>query len=65
MYSMPSFTVNYSINSATDPKLFQTTGSSHYIIVVQALHQGAARDMVINMNGGENRCRINAVSPVI
>ena len=62
---MPSFTVNYSINSAPDPKLFQTTGPSHYVIVVQAMHQGAARDMVINMNGGESRCRINVISPII
>jgi hypothetical protein len=64
-YQMPSFTVNYSINSSADPKLFQTSGASHYVITVQALHQGAARDMVINMNGGPNNCRINIISPVM
>jgi hypothetical protein len=44
--------------------IFETTGS-YYQIVVQAPHQGAARDMVINMNGGAKNCRINWISPVM
>ncbi len=72
-YQMPSFTVNYNVaapyqsgsnSGMARNDIFESTGS-YYQIVVQAPHQGAARDMVINMNGGAKNCRINWISPVM
>ena len=70
---MQSLTVNYtvaashqsgSISGMARNDIFESTGS-YYQIVVQAPHQGAARDMVIAMNGGSKNCRINWISPVM
>lgn len=65
---MQSFSVNYTVatqqSGSVRNDIFESSGSSHYVIIVQALHQGAARDMVINMNGGAKNCRINIISPV-
>jgi hypothetical protein len=69
---MQSFTVNYNIAAAYQSgsnsgmarnDIFESTGS-YYEIVVQAPHQGAARDMVIGMNGGAKSCRINWIRPM-
>jgi len=64
---MPSFSVNYTVagkqSSGPPNDLFESTGASHYTMSVQAQNTGAARDMVINMNGGHNNCRVNAVYP--
>jgi hypothetical protein len=68
---MQSFTVNYNIAAPCQSgsasgmarnDLFESTGS-YYEIVVTAPHQGAARDMVIGMNGGAKNCRINWIRP--
>jgi len=53
---MPKFEVMYKVFD--DDTRSTSSGPSHYTIVVEALHQSAAEQMVKNMNGGNARCHI-------
>jgi hypothetical protein len=57
---MPRFEVTYKVleNNINESGAWRSTGPSHYTIVVDAVHQGAAEQMVKNMNGGSNHCHI-------
>ena len=46
---MPRFDVMYKVYDNANKNTF--TGPSHYNMVVEAMHQGAAEQMVKNMNG--------------
>jgi hypothetical protein len=52
---MPKFEVMYKVYDDETRRTY--TGPSDYTVVVEAMHQGAAQQMVQNMNGGE-RCQI-------
>jgi hypothetical protein len=52
---MPKFEVMYKVYD--DETCRTSTGPSHYTVVVEAMHQGAAQQMVQNMNGGQ-RCQV-------
>jgi hypothetical protein len=54
------FEVTYKVltNNINEGGAWQSTGPSHYTMVVDALHQQAAEQMVQNMNGGPNHCHI-------
>lgn len=57
---MPQFEVTYKVlsNNINEGGAWQSSGPSHYTTVVTALHQGAAEQMVRNMNGGSDHCHI-------
>lgn len=57
---MPRFEVTYKVllNNINESGAWQGTGPSHYTTVVEATYQGAAEQMVRNMNGGSNHCYI-------
>jgi hypothetical protein len=48
---MPRFDVMYKVYDNANKNTF--TGPSHYTMVVEAMHQGAAEQMVKNMNGAD------------
>jgi hypothetical protein len=48
---MPRFDVMYKVYD--DAKKNSSTGPSHYNMVVEAMHQSAAEQMVKNMNGAD------------
>ena len=48
---MPRFDVMYKVYDNANKNTF--TGPSHYNMVVEAMHQGAAEQMVKNMNGAD------------
>ena len=52
---MPQFEITYKVFD--NDNWTQSSGPSHYTMVVEALHQGAATQMVKNMNGGA-RCNV-------
>ena len=54
------FEVTYKVltNNINEGGAWQSSGPSHYTIVVDAPYQGAAEQMVKNMNGGSNHCHI-------
>jgi hypothetical protein len=54
------FEVTYKVmtNNINEGGAWQSSGPSHYTIVVEAAYQGAAEQMVKNMNGGSNHCHI-------
>jgi hypothetical protein len=57
---MPKFEVTYKVvsNNLNEGGAWMSSGPSHYTIVVDAQYQGAAEQMVKNMNGGANHCHI-------
>ena len=57
---MPQFEVTYKVltNNINEGGAQTSSGPSHYTTVVSAIHQGAAEQMVRNMNGGSNHCHI-------
>ena len=57
---MPQFEVTYQVysNNINESGAWMSSGPSHYTTVVTAAHQGAAEQMVKNMNGGANHCHI-------
>ncbi len=55
---MATFEVVYKIVEDTYTGNYSSTGPSHYTIVVEAIHQMAAEQMVRNMNGGDRHCHI-------
>lgn len=57
---MPKFDVMYKVltNNINEGGAWESSGASHYNIVVEAVHQGIAEQMVKNMNGGSNHCHI-------
>ena len=48
---MPRFDVMYKVYDNANKNSY--SGPSHYNMVVEALHQGAAEQMVKNMNGAD------------
>ena len=54
------FEVTYKVmtNNINEGGAWQTSGPSHYTTQVEAAYQGAAEQMVKNMNGGSNHCHI-------
>ena len=54
------FEVMYKVltNNINEGGAWQSTGPSHYTTVVEAPYQGAAEQLVKNMNGGPNHCHI-------
>jgi hypothetical protein len=48
---MPRFDVMYKVYDNANKNTF--TGPSHYNMVVEAMHQGEAEQMVKNMNGAD------------
>jgi hypothetical protein len=48
---MPKFNVMYKVYNDATKKT--SSGPSHYTVVVEALHQPAAEQMVRNMNGAD------------
>ena len=57
---MPQFEVTYQVysNNINESGAWMSSGPSHYTIVVDAPYQGAAEQMVKNMNGGSSHCHI-------
>jgi L-arabinose isomerase len=57
---MPQFEVTYKVlsNNIKESGAWISSGPSHYTVVVTAAYQGAAEQMVRNMNGGDNHCHI-------
>jgi len=57
---MPQFEVTYQVytNNINESGSRLSTGPSHYTTVVNAPYQGAAEQMVKNMNGGSAHCHI-------
>lgn len=57
---MPKFDVMYKVvdNNINEGGAWMRSGPSHYNTVVEAMYQGAAEQMVRNMNGGSNHCHI-------
>ena len=56
---MPRFDVMYKVYDNANKNT--SSGPSHYNIVVEALHQSAAEQMVRNMNGAERTDVIRCV----
>jgi hypothetical protein len=56
---MPRFDVMYKVYDNANKN--SSTGPSHYNMVVEAMHQGAAEQMVRNMNGAERTDVIRCV----
>jgi hypothetical protein len=54
------FEVTYKVltNNINEGGAWQSSGQSHYTTQVEAAYQGAAEQMVKNMNGGSNHCYI-------
>lgn len=54
------FEVMYKVleNNINEGGAWRSSGPSHYTTVVDAAYQGAAEQMVRNMNGGSNHCHI-------
>jgi hypothetical protein len=54
------FEVTYKVlsNNINEGGAWQSSGQSQYTTVVDAAYQGAAEQMVKNMNGGANHCYI-------
>jgi hypothetical protein len=57
---MPQFEVTYNVlsNNIKESGAWMSSGPSHYTTVVTAPYQGAAEQLVRNMNGGDNHCHI-------
>lgn len=57
---MPQFEVTYKVltNNINEGGAWTSSGPSHYTTIVTAPYQGAAEQMVRNMNGGSNHCHI-------
>lgn len=57
---MPQFEVTYKVvtNNINEGGAWMSSGPSHYTTIVTAAYQGAAEQMVRNMNGGNNHCYI-------
>jgi hypothetical protein len=57
---MPQFEVTYNVftNNIKENGAWMSSGPSHYTTVVTAPYQGAAEQLVRNMNGGDNHCHI-------
>jgi len=57
---MPQFEVTYKVleNNIQEGGAWRSSGPSHYTTVVTADYQGAAEQMVRNMNGGREHCYI-------
>ena len=51
------FEVTYKIVEDTTTGNYSSVGASHYTIVVEAMHQGAAEQMVTTLSGKAPRCR--------
>ena len=55
------FEVTYSLFDDRSSGSWSSHGStSQYTTTVEAMHQGAAEQMVESMNGGRNRCLIRS-----
>lgn len=57
---MAQFEVSYKVmqNNIKESGAWTSSGPSHYTTVVTAPYQGAAEQLVRNMNGGSNHCHI-------
>jgi hypothetical protein len=57
---MPRFEVTYKVlsNNLNEGGAWMSSGPSNYTTVVDAPYQGAAEQLVKNMNGGANHCHI-------
>jgi hypothetical protein len=57
---MPRFEVTYKVltNNINEGGAWMSSGPSNYTTVVDAPYQGAAEQLVKNMNGGANHCHV-------
>jgi hypothetical protein len=57
---MPRYEVTYKVlsNNINEGGAWMSSGPSHYTTFVDAPYQGAAEQLVRNMNGGSNHCYI-------
>jgi len=54
------FEVTYSLFDDRSHSAWSSHGASHYTTTVDAMHQGAAEQLIESMMGGKDRCLVRS-----